>query len=219
MKKLFLAFVTVAMLATTASAQTMYISDDIKITLRTGQGTDHKIISMISSSQPIKILEEGPDWTRVRLSSGQEGWIVNRFVTDKVPAGITLTSLKRRYETVSKKAAALTEERLRLQDENDSLKQSLAETQTKFSDLDELHTNLVKESSGYLTLKKKHHIVTRELNSVKNESTTLSSELNSLKRDKKIYWFIAGGVLLLVGMLIGASSKSSGRGRSSMGLK
>ena len=53
MKRFVLVCAGLLLFAATSLAQTMYVSEIVKITLRTGKGTDHKIIDMIPSGQPV----------------------------------------------------------------------------------------------------------------------------------------------------------------------
>ena len=46
-----------------ALAESKYISDTMKITLRTGPGKDRKIISLLSIGQKVDVLQPGDEWT------------------------------------------------------------------------------------------------------------------------------------------------------------
>ena len=69
----------------TATAETRYVSDELQITLRSGQSTQHQILRMIPSGTPLEVLEtnedtqillmkamkilSSPPWDRTRASS------------------------------------------------------------------------------------------------------------------------------------------------------
>ena len=61
------------LITATAWAEEMYVNEIVQITLRTGKGTDHKIVAMIQSGQKVEIVEPGQDWSRVRTADGREG--------------------------------------------------------------------------------------------------------------------------------------------------
>lgn len=73
-------------LPVSGEAQTVYVSDEFEITLRTGPGNDHKIISMPKSGNAMEILQKGEEWSRVRLPDGKEGWVLSRYISPTRPA-------------------------------------------------------------------------------------------------------------------------------------
>ena len=76
---MFLAFIS-----TNVNAKTMYVSEIIEITLRTGPGIDHKVIAMVPSGVELTVLESGGEWTRGRLPNEKEGYVLNRFLTNTI---------------------------------------------------------------------------------------------------------------------------------------
>ena len=42
----------------------------------------------------MEIVEPGPDWTKIRLDAGREGWVLSRLLTDAIPKGIQLEQLQ-----------------------------------------------------------------------------------------------------------------------------
>jgi len=66
-------------------AETVYVGGVMKITMRTGPGTKHKVLSMVSTGDSLEIIENGRDWTQVRNTDGKEGWVLTRFITRDVP--------------------------------------------------------------------------------------------------------------------------------------
>ena len=52
-----------------------YVTDIMKITMRTGQGLDYKILDWVKSGEEVEILQQGDQWTMVRRADGKEGWV------------------------------------------------------------------------------------------------------------------------------------------------
>ncbi len=109
MKNSILIGICFLLLSTVADAETLFIHEVMKVTLRTGQGTDHKILSMIESGQMVTVLEKGEEWTNVRLPSGKEGSLLNRFLTTTTPTVILLKNLKREHKKLTGKYESLLE--------------------------------------------------------------------------------------------------------------
>ena len=59
-------------------AETVYVSDEIKLTMRSGPGTDRKILDIVSTGEKMELLEDGEEWVLVRLAGDKEGWVLLR---------------------------------------------------------------------------------------------------------------------------------------------
>jgi SH3 domain protein len=78
-----------------------YVTDSFEITLRTGLGTDKKIIRMLSSGQPVDVVSTEGEWTLVRLpGSDKEGWVVSRYLINRLPWEIQAKSLQEEVANV-----------------------------------------------------------------------------------------------------------------------
>lgn len=78
-------------LSASALAETKhYINDSMTITMRTGPGTDRKIIALLGVGQEVEILQTENEWTMVRLPNAKEGWVISRFITDQTPNALSL---------------------------------------------------------------------------------------------------------------------------------
>jgi SH3 domain protein len=95
-----------------------YVTDSINIMLRTEPDSEARIISVLSSGDPLEILEARRDWSRVRFQgpdgSPKDGWVLSRFIMDREPW----------------------EGRVKiLEEENTSLKEALSQGERKWSQL------------------------------------------------------------------------------------
>lgn len=125
--------------AQAASDTGMYLTDTIKITMRSGKGMDHKIISLLQVGQKVEALGEEDDWTQIRTESGREGWVLSRFVSSEVPNRILLEELRTDYAAVTERCTALEQENKALADENQTLEQRLeSSTETSQARIEEL---------------------------------------------------------------------------------
>ena len=66
-------------------ATTAYVTDQMEVTLRNGTSTGHRILRMLPSGVPLEVLETDSDsgYTRVRSPSGQEGWVLSRYLQNE----------------------------------------------------------------------------------------------------------------------------------------
>ena len=93
-----------------AQAESMYVTDVLKVTLRTGPSTDNKIIKMVESGQKIAVIEPGQEWSLVRLDDGNEGWILNRYMISDETNKIKLVKLESKHSKLKAKFSYIFEE-------------------------------------------------------------------------------------------------------------
>jgi len=198
----------------TAAAETevtankiMYVSDKFEITLRTGPGVDRKIISLIRSGQQLEILTVGDEWAQVRLPNEREGWVLTRYITKTEPSAIVIKRLKKRLESLVEKNSRLSELNLEFKKENEVLKGDINVNQQKFKIINQDFKSLKKNSSGYLNLKTKYDNMLKKLKEAVEKADKFEDEALLLSRNKNIKWFLGGAGVLLLGFIIGFSSK------------
>ena len=211
MKHLVFIGVLLNLFSTTVQTETMYVTDLAEITLRTGQGIDHKIIAMIKSGQKVEVLEPADQWTRIRLPSGKEGWVVSRFLTSKLPSRIELKKLKEKHETLLALADSPYTEIAKLQDENQKLKAELAVSEKTLNALKTSYETLKSKSASLLKLQASSKNSVARLSEQQKGFEKLEEELSKLERRQYIYWFLCGAAVLFVGFLMGYSAKRQRR--------
>ena len=71
-----------------AAAETLYVSDQLIITLRRGKSSSHKILTTLKTGAPLEVLEkaEGDEYVKVRTSDGIEGYVLLEFIVTKTGA-------------------------------------------------------------------------------------------------------------------------------------
>lgn len=203
MKKGFWLVLTL-LIPMTAIAATKYVSDDLVITLRTGQGNQYAIIKTLSSGSLLTILQEtDTGYTQVRTSDGTEGWVRTQYLSDKPPAAIELAKAQ---DKISKLEDKLTKTQTEL---NDLRKQK--------SQLDSEHNKLINENKANTDeLAKLNQIATHpkqlasENAELREKFAKISDEYNLIKQENQVLkdrskrnWFLAGALVVIIGIIIG----------------
>ena len=200
------------LLSTAVLAETKhYINDSMKITMRTGPATDRKIIALLNVGQEVEILKAEDEWTMVRLLNGKEGWVISRFITDQTPDSILLEALNQNHSALQAKAASLMEENKTLKDENNKLSHDLNTTEKKEKDLSKDYETLKRESKQFLDLQAKYKESTSKLAEQTQKAEKYEDELTKLLWNKNIKWFLSGAGVLILGFIIGFSTKRQRR--------
>jgi SH3 domain protein len=199
------------LLSAAAQAETMYVTNTIKITLRTGPGTNHKVLRMLNSGISVELLEAGEDWSLVQLPDGTEGWILSRFISSNKPSRLVLRELAKKYEKLLSQSTVLQEENKNLKAENERLSTTLDTSEKTLSQTSSDYTTLKKDSAKFLELKEEHEKAAGEL----SRQSKRAKELREQLLERNIMLMLAGAGVLLLGFIIGFSTKKSRR-RSSL---
>ena len=61
-----------------AQAQTLYVTDEFKVTMRSGESAKHRVVQMVKSGTPVTLLGKNKEtgYSHVRTSSGKTGYIL-----------------------------------------------------------------------------------------------------------------------------------------------
>ena len=205
MKKLSL-FLTALILPILVQAQNMqYVSDQLIITLRTGQGSQYQILKTLPSGTRLEVLETGEDtgYTKVRVADGMEGWVLSRYLTP---------------EPIAKEKLAVAESKLqRLLEQNNALKEELVTLKKSSADLEaERNALLSQTDSANAELERLNQVAAQPIlldkqnRELKQQNVSLEKELQLIQQENQVLkdrsqreWFIAGAGVLLGGMLLG----------------
>jgi SH3 domain protein len=192
-------------------AETMYVTDLIKLTLRSGPSTEHKILSVIESGQQLEMLEPGEDWSLVRMANGKEGHVLTRYLVPEPTHNIRLEQLQIKHKALMQQAATLLEENTHFRDESKELKSTLDGNEKALKKMSTDYDKLKAGSAEYIELKEKHKTVSGQLAEQTKRADALDEELRAIEINQYIKWFLAGSGVLLVGFIVGFSARRQRR--------
>ena len=191
----------------TSWAETHYVTDLLKIGLRTGPSLENKITHFLISGQPVEPLESQEGWSRVRVlekdKDGFEGWILSRYLVTRVPWKNLVTSLREENGALKERSFNL-ERRWKEASQNEQrLKEDLVKKTNDLQKLQREYEILKTESKDFLKLKQEQKTTRRLLKTLQEKSEMLTIENESLRSSQRTKWFATGAVVLLCGLMIG----------------
>ena len=192
-------------------AETMYVSDILKLTLRTGPSTENKILAVIQSGQTMEVVEFGEEWSQVQLPNGREGWVLSRYLTPNETNNIKLDRLQAKHKNLMTQAATFLEENNRLKAENKKLGTEFKTNQKQAEKARSDYETLKTEAAEFLNLKSKYERAVSQLSKQTAKAEKFEEQLSKLEMSTYIKWFLAGSGVLIVGFLIGFSTKRQRR--------
>ena len=192
-------------------AETMYVSDILKLTLRTGPSTENKILAVIQSGQTMEVVEFGEERSQVQLPNGREGWVLSRYLTPNETNNVKLDRLQAKHKNLMTQAATLLEENNRLKAENKKLGTEFKTNQKQAEKARSDYETLKTEAAEFLNLKSKYERAVSQLSKQTAKAEKFEEQLSKLEMSTYIKWFLAGSGVLIVGFLIGFSTKRQRR--------
>lgn len=190
--------------ASQAVAETLYITDRINATFRGGPGTQYSIIKGLPSGTVVEVIEAGDKWSRVTVDNGAaEGWVLTQWLVPNPTKGVLLEKLDATHKRLVKSHAQLKEQLAELKKENTNLTSQLAGTEKSAASSEQAYQQLKKKSANFLQLEEDYKETKNQLDNLSKKADILNDRLTK----KNMIWFLAGAGVLLVGFLIGASSR------------
>lgn len=207
MKQFVFIGICLFLFSTATQAETMYVNDIVKITLRTGPGIDHKIIAMIQSGQDLEVLESKDGWTLIRLPNGKEGWVLNHLLTSTIPNSLELHRLRKEQQKLTTEVDVHVQEIAKLKEENHTLRAERVRNNALVNKLSASYEDLKKESADILKMKSVYQKTVAQL----GEQTQTAKALEKELQQKYITAGLCGAGILLLGFIIGFSAKRQRR--------
>jgi SH3 domain protein len=192
-------------------AESMYVTDLLKLTLRSGPSTEHKILSVVESGHQVEMLEPGEDWSLVRIADGKEGYVLTRYLVPEATHNLRLEKLQTKHKALVQQAATLLEENTRFRNESKKLKATSDRNEKALKKLQTDYDKLKAGSADYIELKEKYKTVSGQLAEQTKRAAALDEDLRAIEIKQYIKWFLAGSGVLLVGFIVGYSARRQRR--------
>lgn len=195
----------VALFAMTAHANPAWVSDQFEITLRTGPSTQNAIQMMLGSGAQLEVLERDADsgYSRVRTTGGTEGWVLTRYLMPNPSAREQLETLTAQLDSVTNQGDSLESQLQSLRGELLRAEQTIARLEREKASIDTELSDLKRTAASAISLSNQNSQLRQTLANAEIQVATLEQENRELSGQKNRYWFITGGGVIVVGILLG----------------
>lgn len=205
MKKIALSFITTILLVSSAVAETMYVDDTLLVPLRSGEGTGFRIVHKgLPSGTALEIVEKNAEsgYSLVKTTSGIEGYLPTRYLTQEpiardklVRAEKTLSTLRSQNKELSNKLTTLQSNYETLEGQHSEASQSLT------ANTDEL-ARIKAVSADALNLDRSNRELRNSNEELRNQLELLEVENSRLKDKSESNMMLIGGALVLLGAIL-----------------
>lgn len=189
-----------------AQAQvTRYITDQLEVTLRTGQSTQHAIKRMLTSGTPVEVVSSDKDsgYSRIRTRDGVEGWVLTRYLMSEAAPRERVTQLESRLTALSQENRQLKQDIAALTAERDTVTKTHAQQDEDNRRLTQELAQIRRASADVLGIDAENQQLKGRVASLERELLTLQEENAALGDRTQRDWFMVGAGVVVLGILLG----------------
>lgn len=183
MQKKFAALLAGLLFGASAMAQTQYVTENLNTYLRKGPGDQFKISGTIQAGEKVTLLDRKERYALVRDSKNREGWILASEVSNNPSSRELTPQLQQKVQELTAK----------LNNIDKDWQQRTIEMQRRTQQSDQQSSELLEQNA----------LLKRELEILKNKNRDLEALQNAETREIMIQYFLYGGSVLGLGLLLG----------------
>lgn len=197
--------VCLALLAGAAGAtgQTRYVTDDLKLPVRTGESVQHRIVKMLDSGTKVELLEPGREYSRVRTADGVQGWMLTRYLQAQPVAKDRVQELIEERDQFALRNLTLEQQLQELSGSDDPLETDLTRLNAEHRELQARYAELEQAAGSTLDTQRQLDDLRAQLQAREQALDELEADNRRLLENAQREWFLIGAAVLGVGLLIG----------------
>lgn len=198
-----------------AHAKTLYIHDNLRVDMRTGPTTGHRIIDFLPSGAALQVISEQGEWIQVKTGD-KEGWVQSQYTSpdmiakDKLERAMReISTLKTENKTLKDQLGTTQSELSNVKSDYQTVSSSATDLQKQLSNITTASRNAVETEAAYRKLQEDTELLKVDMEKLRVENVRLKDDNFS----KGIQWGM--GAVLLGVILAWLISKTTGRKRRS----
>lgn len=183
----------------------MWVSDEFEITLRSGPSTSNAIQLMLDSGTRLEVLERDAEsgYARVRTQGGTEGWVLTRYLMNEPSAREQLQTLTSQLTNANSRGSSLDSQLSAIRGEYDAANRKIETLEREKSAVEQELAELKRTAANVLAINEQNKSLMDQLAAAQIRADTLEQENRVLSGQTTRYWFMSGGLVMLVGIILG----------------
>jgi SH3 domain protein len=192
-------------LTAVAQAETRYVTDQFKITLRSGESATHRIVRMLPTGTPLQVLgtNEATGYTHVRTQDGKDGYVLSHQLLDAPVARDRLATMEARLQELEAAPGELSAKLAALQKEHEALQQAHAELQKIKTEVETELTTLQRTATNAVRISNERNELRTQVAALTREAEDLKQEKRELQNSSGQRWFLIGAGVVTGGIILG----------------
>ncbi|TNE72287.1 MAG: TIGR04211 family SH3 domain-containing protein [Gammaproteobacteria bacterium] len=187
-----------------AQARTVWVDDMLYLPVRSGAGTQYRIIeNALPSGTPLELLETSDSgYTRVRTPKGNEGWVSSQYISETPVAEDQLRRANRELEQARQELAKAKEQLSQVTSERNQLESSETALSSKSQNLQQELQRIKNIAADSINLERRNRELLEENQKIRNDLEVLTAENERLEASKESDFMLLGAGLVLGGVLL-----------------
>ncbi|KAA1174869.1 TIGR04211 family SH3 domain-containing protein [Marinobacter salinexigens] len=202
--RLILSTILILSSVAVAQAKTVWVDDMLYLPVRSGAGTQYRIIeNALPSGTPLELLETSDSgYTRVRTPKGNEGWVASQYVSETPVAADQLARANRQLEQAREELSQAKEQLAQVTSERNSLESSETALSSRSQDLQQELQRIKNIAADSINLERRNRELLEENQKIRNDLEVLTAENERLEASKESDFMLLGAGLVLGGVLL-----------------
>lgn len=190
--------VVLCLVATSALGATRYVTDELRISLRSGAGNQYRIVRVLDTGTRLETLQSEGEWTQVRASD-VTGWVRSQYLQSEPIAADRLQQARNELNAARERIDTLTS---RLDDTRQELEATRNRAQELTAANQTLQEQLDSAQEGLEMAEENERLSTRATE-LQGRIDQLEGRVARLNDRRQRDWFLIGAGVLLGGILFG----------------
>jgi len=188
-----------------SAAQSVWVSDQFEVMLRTGPSINNAIERMLPSGTALEVLERDDEsgYARVRTATGSEGWVLSRYLMNEASAREQLAALTNRLTNANTQGSSLTSQLDAVRSEYTAASRQIATLERDKGRLEQELADVKRTAANVLSINDQNKSLREQLATAEIEVATIEQQNRELTSQTTRYWFMAGALVLVVGVILG----------------
>lgn len=209
-----LAFLLTMFLLTLPSlshSETVYISDELTVPLRSGPSGAHRILhNGLSSGTNLEVIgvDEDAGFTQIRTTRGTDGWVRSQYLVSQPIAKVQLAQAQRRIATLEKSLGTTRAEIRELKSTTNAQQNANAAGSAKIGTLEKDLQHIQKLSASAVETHEQNLQLTETNTRLRDELDDVAEARDMLADNEANEGIMLGAGLILLGLIAGVLIKA-----------
>lgn len=188
-----------------ASNDTLYIRDTLFVPLRSGQGTQYRILHKgLKSGTKVTFIENNTEtgYTKIKTAKNIEGWIQSQYLVEEPTAELKLKTALQEVAELKAQASPLASEVHELKNQYRKVEKQLKVTLNENTRLNKELAEIKKISANAINLDNNNKILIKDSELMRNELDLAKANIERLSDNAEREGFINSIIAICLGVLI-----------------
>ena len=188
-----------------AAAESVWVSDQFEIMLRTGPSTSNAIERVLRSGTQLDSLETDAEsgYSRVQTAGGTEGWVLTRYLMGEPSAREQLLRLSGQLSSANERGSSMTSQLDAIEGEQQKATRRIRELESERDRLQAELAEIKRTAANVLSIDTQNKNLRQQLTDAEMMVSVLEDENESLGSQRTRYWFVTGALVLFGGIILG----------------